>query len=429
MREFENRKDSADTAAPVSFVSQMDRPIPPQPRWRRHAPWVVAGIVLVCGIAWAVTRTQDRNYRVLANQLTLSTVAQRPFDDFIALRGTVAPLVTAYLTTDQGGTVRQVLVEDGAMVKNGEPLIVLSNPALQLQVAAQQLTFEQTRFEYERQLLDIEHEISKLKAKLARDRILLDGNAIAPSTYQEEEDEYEYRLKMRDALIASRKVEQKVRSTELIGGSSEGGSSNRSDIANAGIEALTIRAPMDGQLTALDAHVGESKAHGAVLGQVNSADRFKLTADIDEYYLGRVIVGQAAVIAANARTYPARVAKIYPQVANGAFKTDFRLENDVPPSMRVGQTTELRVELGGTVDAVVVANGPFYQASGGNWVFVVDADGKQAIKRTVKLGRKNPQYVEILDGLKPGEKVIVSSYAAYRNIDRITLEGSDSTRK
>jgi HlyD family secretion protein len=186
---------------------------------------------------------------------------------------------------------------------------------------------------------------------------------------------------------------------------------------------------MNGQLTALDAHVGESKAHGAVLGQVNSADRFKLTADIDEFYLGRVAVGQAAVIAANGRTYPARVAKIYPQVTNGAFKTDFHLDNEVPPSMNVGQTTELRVELGGTTEAIVVANGPFYQATGGNWVFVVDSKGKEAFKHTVKLGRKNPQYIEILDGLTPGERVIISSYDAYRNIDRITLEGSNSPRE
>lgn len=419
-----------DTPAPVVSVSQMDRPIPPRPRWRRYAPWVGAGIVLIGGVVWAVTRKQDRSYRVLANELTFSTAARRPFDDFIALRGTVAPLVTDYLTTDQGGTVRQVLVEDGAMVKSGQPLVVLSNPALQLQVAAQQLTFEQTRFAYERQLLDIEHETNTLQARLARDKILLDGNAIAPSTYQEEEEEYKYHLKMREALIASRRVEQKVRSAQLIGESSADGSRGRSDIANAGIEALTIRAPMDGQLTALDAHVGESKAHGAVLGQVNSADRFKLTAAIDEYYLGRVVVGQAAVIASNGRTYPARVAKIYPQVANGAFKTDFYLDNEVPPSMQVGQSTELRVELGGgTVDAIVVANGPFYQATGGNWVFVVDAEGREASKRAVKLGRKNPQYVEILDGVKPGERVIVSSYSAYGNIDRIKLEGSNSSRE
>ena len=429
MRVLERRLDPADTAAPVSSVSPMDRPISPKPRWRRYAPWVGAGIVLVGGVFWAVTRTQDRSYRAPANQLTFSTVARRPFDDFIALRGTVAPLVTDYLTTDQGGTVRQVLVEDGAMVKSGQPLIVLSNPALQLQVAAQQLTFEQTRFTYERQLLDIEHEISKLQAKLVRDKILLDGNAIAPSTYREEEDEYQYNLKTREALIASRKVEQRVRSAELIGESSPDGPGSRPDIANAGIEALTIRAPMNGQLTALDAQVGESKAHGAVLGQVNSADSFKLTADIDEFYLGRVIVGQAAVIAANGRTYPARVAKIYPQVTNGAFKTDFHLDNEVPPSMNVGQTTELRVELGGTTEAIVVANGPFYQATGGNWVFVVDAKGKEALKHTVKLGRKNPQYIEILDGLTPGERVIVSSYDAYRNIDRITLEGSNSSRE
>ena len=192
-----------------------------------------------------------------------------------------------YLTTDQGGTVKQVLVEDGAMVKRGQKLVILSNPALQLQVAAQQITFEQTRFKYQHDLLDIEHEISQLKSNLARDKILLDGNAIAPSTYEQEQEQYNYYLKLRQATIASRDVEQRVRATQLTGQAAGA----QADVANAGVDALTVRAPMDGQLTALDAEVGQSKAQGAVLGQVNSADRFKLTAQVDEFYLGQMSLG------------------------------------------------------------------------------------------------------------------------------------------
>jgi HlyD family secretion protein len=214
--------------------------------------------------------TGGKVYRAPIDQLTIATVRQGPFEDYIAVRGAVAPFTTAYLTTDQGGTVKQVLVEDGAMVKRGQPLIVLSNPALQLQVAAQQLTFEQTRFKYQQDLLNIEHQISKLRNDLARDKILLDGNAIAPSTYKQEQEEYDYYVKLRAATISSRQVEQKVRATQLTGATD----GQASDITNAGVEALTIRAPMDGQLTALDAEVGQSKAIGAVLGQVNSADRF-----------------------------------------------------------------------------------------------------------------------------------------------------------
>ncbi|TMQ02945.1 MAG: HlyD family efflux transporter periplasmic adaptor subunit, partial [Deltaproteobacteria bacterium] len=285
---------------------------------RVHLPWVV--VLLSAGIvgAWLLSARGGNVYRAPLSQITFGTVKEGPFEDYAAVRGTVAPLITAYLTTDQGGAVKQVLVEDGARVKAGEPLVVLSNPALQLQVAAQQLTFEQTRFKYQQDLLNIEHQISTLRANLARDKILLDGNAIAPSTYLQEQEEYDYYTKLRAATIASRATEQRVRATQLTGDAT-----GKADIANAGVEALTIRAPMDGQLTARDAEVGQSKAQGAVLGQVNSADRFKLSAQIDEYYLGRVIVGQETRFSIDDRDYRAHVSKVYPQVSGGTFKTDF----------------------------------------------------------------------------------------------------------
>jgi HlyD family secretion protein len=184
---------------------------------------------------------------------------------------------------------------------------------------------------------------------------------------------------------------------------------------------------MDGQLTALDAYIGQSKAQGAVLGQVNSADRFKLTADVDEFYLGHVVVGQETLFNAAGQDYRARVAKIYPQVTNGTFKADFHFEGATPGSMHVGQAMDLKIELGGASHAIRVPNGPFYQDTGGNWVFVVDPAGKAATRRNVRLGRKNPQYIEVVDGLRPGEKVIVSGYEAYRKMDRVEFEHSDSS--
>jgi HlyD family secretion protein len=414
--------DTLDSKPPDS---QMDRLIAPKPAWRRYGPYVAGGALALGIAAWALISTPQSTYRVPINQLTFATVTEGPFEDFIAVRGTVAPLITAYLTTNQGGTVEQTLVEDGAMVKNGQPLIILSNPALQLQVAAQQLVFEQTRFAYERNLLEIEHEISKLKANLARDKILLDGNAIAPSTYKEQEEEYNYYLRLRAATIASRDTEQRVRATELIGGNRLGKPGSQQDVANAGVEALTIRAPMDGQLTALDAYVGQSKAQGAVLGQVNSADRFKLKADVDEFYLGQVVVGQQTLFSVDGRDYQAKVAKIYPQVSNGTFKVDLYFESAAPPNMHVGQAIDLKVELGGNPNAIVILNGPFYQSTGGNWAFVVGPTGTEATKRNIRLGRKNPKVIEVLDGLKPGEKVIISGYEAYQKMDRIEFEQSD----
>ncbi|MGA2564849.1 MAG: HlyD family efflux transporter periplasmic adaptor subunit [Steroidobacteraceae bacterium] len=401
----------------------MDRALSRKPRWRTYA-LVAAALALVLGAgSWFLKGSGGSVYRVPVNRLTIATVTEGPFEDFIAVRGAVAPFIIDYLTTDQGGTVKQVLVEDGAMVKSGQPLIILSNPALQLQVAAQQLTFEQSRFKYENDLLDIEHQISRLKNDLARDKILLDGNAIAPSTYKQEQEEYDYYLKLRAATIASRDVEQRVRTTQLTGATPGVGA--QVNVANAGVEALTIRAPMDGQLTALEAEVGESKAQGAVLGQVNSADRFKLTAQVDEFYLGRMALGQTALFSVDGSDYRAKVVKAYPQVINGTFKVDLYFDGAPPSGIHVGQAIDLKVELGGSARAVLLPNGPFYQDSGGGWVFALDSSGRSARRRNVRLGRRNPDFVEVVDGLRPGEKVIVSGYEAFLKMDRVDFAKPD----
>jgi HlyD family secretion protein len=405
----------AHTDAVASYVAGTDRIIAPKPAWRRYAPWAAGAVAIVAAAVWAMLGTGGNVYRVPANRLTIATVSEGPFEDYIAVRGAVAPYTIAYLTTDQGGTVKQILVEDGARVKAGQPLIVLSNPALQLQVAAQQLAFEQTHFKYQQDLLNIEHQISKLKNDLARDKILLDGNAIAPSTYKQEQEEYDYYVKLHAATMASANAEQRVRATQLTGQAAGA----KTDIANAGVEALTIRAPMDGQLTALDAEVGQSKAPGAVLGQVNTADRFKLTAQVDEFYLGRVVVGQETLFSVDGRDYRARVSKVYPQVVNGTFKVDLYFDGAAPTGIHVGQAIDLKVELGGASRAIMVANGPFYQDTGGNWVFALDPAGHYAVRRNVRLGRRNPDHVEVVEGLKPGEKIIVSGYEAFLKMDRV----------
>jgi HlyD family secretion protein len=417
------REASAIASAESSTSSSgQDRLLPHKSHWRRYLPWVVAVLIGSAGGAWLMLGSGGNVYRTPLNQITLGTVAEGPFEDYAAVRSAVEPLITAYLTTEQGGTVKQLLVEDGARVKAGEPLIVLSNPALQLQVAAQQVAFEQTRFKYRQDLLNIDHQISTLRANLARDKILLDGNAIAPSTYRQEQEEYNYNIKLRAATIASRAVEQRVRATQLMGDAT-----GKADIANAGVEALTIRAPMDGQLTALDAEVGQSKTPGAVLGQVNSADRFKLSAHVDEFYLARVTGGQEARFNIDNHNYRAHVSKVYPQVSGGTFKVDLYFNGPVPTGIQVGQAVDLKVELGGAARAVLLPNGPFYQDTGGNWVFVVTPDGRSAVRRNVRLGRRNADYIEVMDGLKPGERAIVSGYEAYQKIDRIDFDmGSGS---
>jgi len=425
----------------VNSTSAMDRPLAALPLWRRYALHGVVGLFLAGIAVLALSVSRASTFRVPADRLTLGTVRRAPFEDFIAVRATAAPFTTHYLTAEQGGSVEKVLVEDGTQVKAGQPLIILANSVLQLQVASREadvanqinalentrLQLEDARFKYEHDLLDIEHQIGTLKSNLARDKILLDGKAIAPSTYQQEEEEYAYEVKLRDATIASRDAQQAVRARELSQLKETLTRLNQSIVtARASLDGLTIRAATDGQLTALSAEVGESKAQGAILGQVDSLDRFKITAQVDEFYLGRVVVGQVALFTLDGHNYEARVAKIFPQVTNGSFRADLHFINPAPQGIHTGQALDIRLQLGETTRVLVVNNGPFYQETGGRWVFAVSADGSRATRRSVRLGRRNPDSVEVVAGLEPGERVIVSSYEAFRKADRVEIEAAHS---
>ncbi len=415
----------------------MDKPLGRPPAWRRYAPYAAAAALAVGAAIWLLHGVSISTYRVPADQLTIGTVTRGKFEDYIAVRAAVAPLTTDYLTTEQGGVVKQVLAEDGATVKAGQPLIVLSNTELSLQAASREagtasqinalestrLQLEQTRFQYQRELLDIQHQLAVLKGNLARDKILFDGNAIAPSLYAQEQEQYRYELQLRQATLASRDAEQQVRATQVQQLHKTLATLNDTiATTKASLDALTIRAPKSGQLTALDAYVGQSKPPGTVLGQVNSLDRFKLTAQVDEFYIGRIALGQIALFAVGGRDFEATVVKIHPQVADGTFKVDLHFKGAAPQGITVGQAIDTKLELGGASTALMLPNGPFYQDTGGQWAFVLTPDGKYATRRTIALGRRNPDHVEVLEGLEPGERVIVSSYQGFEHVERVELE-------
>ena len=415
----------------------MDRPLRKPPWWRRYGPYALAAVLAVGALIWLVHGAGISTYRVPIDQLTIGTVTRGRFDDYIAVRGTVAPLTTDYLTTEEGGIVKQVLVEDGAVVKAGQPLVALSNTPLRLEVASRQadaasqinaiettrLQLEQTRFQYQSQLLDIQHQIGVLKGDLVRDKILFDGHAIAPSLYAQEQLQYRYELKLRDATLASSRSEQQVRATQLAQlRKTLGWLNDNMATARASLDALSIRAPANGKLTALDVYVGQSEAAGAVLGQVDSLDRFKLTAQVDEFYIGRIALGQTALFTLDGHRFEAKIFKIHPQVSEGTFKVDLHFEGEPPQGITVGQAIDMRLELGGAAQALMLPNGPFYQDTGGQWVFVVAPDGQYATRRNIELGRRNPDDVEVLQGLEPGERVIVSSYEGFKDVQRVELE-------
>jgi HlyD family secretion protein len=442
MRQHAPRERASRPADEEIVGHGMDRPLDRPSPWRRHA-LLGAVALLIFGAAWVFVGGSSHAYRIAADRVTLGTVTRAPFEDFIAVRATAAPLTTRYLTAEQGGSVQQVLVEDGAKVRSGQPLIVLTNATLQLQIASREadaasqinalenvkLQLEEVRFKYQRDLMDIEHQIGKLKADLVRDKVLLDGNAIAPTTYKQEEEDYAYQVKLREAMIISGEAEQKVRQTQLAQVGEALARLNESvSTAKASLDALTIRAPVDGQLTALDSEVGQSKAQGAILGQVDSTERFKISAQVDEFYLGRVAVGQMAQFSLEGRAYSANVAKVYPQVSKGTFKVDLDFAGTTPANIRAGQAIDIKLELGGATNALTLPNGPFYQDSGGHWAFVLGPDGHSATRRNIRLGRRNPENIEVIEGLEPGELVITSAYESFQKFERVEIATGTSNK-
>jgi HlyD family secretion protein len=263
-----------------------------------------------------------------------------------------------------------------------------------------------------------------LKRDLDRKRILVPKGAYSQADLDAVSDQYNYYVRRRDVTLASQAAETKLRTSQMAQLQTTVEQLNASlEFAKRNLDSLIIKAPIDGQLTALDAEIGQSKERGARIGQVDSLDAYKIAAEVDEFYVARVSAGEKAVFTIDGHDYAATVHKIYPQIKNGSFLVDFHLAAGARPTgLHVGQAVDLRLQLGGATKAVIIPNGPFYQDTGGNWIFVVNDSGNGATKRTVRLGRRNPQFIEVLDGLKPGEHVVVSGYSSYSQMDRVEFD-------
>lgn len=372
-----------------------------------------------------------------ADRLTISTVKKGQFDDFVPLRARVTPLVSVYLDAIEGGRVEEVLVEDGAMVQKGQPLAILSNAELQLSVLArqtevtqqvnsmrsQELALAQSRLQNERALIEAELTTKKAQRLYDLQKPLAEKGFVAGKTFRDAEDEYRSNAARTQLLRRAQATDEQLQSSQLAQLRASAAALNASlDVARASLDALHLRAPVSGQLAAFSIQVGQSLNRGERLGQIDSYGRNKLVASVDEFYLGRVHVGQAATAEWNGKTYRLKVAKIYPQVRNGAFEVDFHFASEEPAKVQGGQTLQLRLTLGDPAPALLIPAGAFYNETGGSWIFVVAPDGDTAVKRQVRLGRRNANFIEVLDGLDPGERVITSPYTGFADKDRLDLE-------
>lgn len=375
---------------------------------------------------------------VPASRLTISTVTQGRFDDFLPLRARVEPLVTVFLDAVEGGRVEQVLVEDGTVVQQGQMLAVLSNPELQLNVLAcqtevtqqinnmrsQELALNQNRLANERARIEADLATGTARRQYEMQRPLAERGFIAGRTFADSRDTYEANRRRSEVVRTQQATDERLQSSQLAQLRASSASLNQSlELARASLDSLNLRAPVAGQLTSFAIQVGQSLQRGERLGQIDSNGRNKLRAQVDEFYLGRVAVGQVATAEVGGRTFQMRVSKIYPQVRNGAFEIDLQFIGPEPADLQRGQTVQARLTLGAPAQARMIPNGSFYNDTGGAWVFVVAPDGGSAVRRQVRLGRRNNDYIEILDGLDPGERVITSPYTGFVERDRLSLSG------
>ncbi|MDZ4699139.1 MAG: hypothetical protein SH809_05475 [Rhodothermales bacterium] len=398
----------------------------------------VGGALVIALIAYALwSTTGGRKLNVDRERLTISTVSFEPFQERISITGNVLPRTTVYLDAVEGGRIEEIYVQEGAMVEDDEPILRLSNSTLQLSLLnteSQRLEqisqLEQTRFQIEegnltrrQQLTDMDYNVLRLRRDLERNQELFEKHVISEREFQTVKDEYEYWERRRDltqqsfrqdSLRQALQVQRMVIAVDRMDANFQ--------VMQEQLENLTVRAPLAGQLTALNAELGEMKGAGFRFGQVDVLDGFKVRAGIDEYYINRVIRGQRATTQPIAGIeYAMETTRVYPEVREGRFEVDLTFVGETPPDIRRGQTIRLGLEMSDLGEAITVARGGFYQSTGGNWVYVVDPSGDFAVKRPVRLGRQNPLVYEVLEGLEAGEQVVTSSYETFGDVDRLVL--------
>ena len=394
---------------------------------------VIAGLIA----SYLIDLGSGRTLTINQEKLVISKVTEGTFDDFIPVRGRVTPLKTVFLDAVEGGRVEERLIEDGSIVKAGDLIAVLSNTALQLDVTrneamvAEQLNnmrtievqLERNRLQHKSNVLEMSYQITRLGRRVKRQKELESSGVVIQSQLDDASDELDYFIKRRALSLESQASDASMQETQLQFLRASGKQlKNNVDIARKTLDALNLRAPVDGKLSGFDVEVGQSIARGGRLGQIDDPQNFKLRANIDEYYLGRVDIGQLAHFEKNGTSYTLRVAKIFPNVKNGAFDIDLNFTTTAPRDIRRGQTIQSTLTLGDATAAVLIPNGAFYQDTGGNWVFVITPGNTQAVKRPVSLGRRNSRFIEVLEGLEKGEQVITSPYSSFKEMDRLNLD-------
>jgi HlyD family secretion protein len=418
----------------------MDRPIV-RPWWRKKH-WVQAGIAVLVVVLVLVTASllfgsSERSVRMSATNVTIAAVTQGAFHDFVPLRAKVVALNTVYLDALEGGRVERVLAQAGDDVTEGQPLVELTNTELELdvldregrliesitQLQAYETQLEQNRIANQRALAQIDYDIIRLQRSLAR-RKQLAARSLEPAEARDAtQDELDHFTKLQPLQAESNRKQEELRVRQIPQIQSQLEKLHQDlKITHNKLDALVVRAPVTGRLTAMDLKVGENRNRGERFAEITPDTGNKLAASVDEFYLGRVKNGQVAQMDAGDKTWSLKVVRVYPQVKDGTFTVDLAFDGGSPPGLLPGQALQGKLELGTDSTATIVPAGAFLERTGGDWIFVVAKNGGTAQRRSIKVGRRNAEQVEVLEHLRAGERVIVSDYTGLERIDRIDLK-------
>jgi HlyD family secretion protein len=407
--------------------------------WSKKRILTVSGItVLVLLIAASVYFTSGKSkLNVDSERITISEVKNGSFQEFIPVNGVVLPVTTIYLDAVEGGRVEEKLIDDGSIVKKGQPILRLSNTDLELSLVNQQTSVYNllTQMQIARnaaqqntttklnQVTDVDNAFKEAKRVYDLDKYLYEQKAIGLQEFRQAENNYNYQVEKKKLTEQILKQDQSSNAQQVSQAQqSYTGSQTALNVMRKKVGDLIVRAPIDGQLTSLDAEIGQSKNKGERLGQIDVLNGYKVRVDVDEHYISRVFIGLVGETSFAGKDYKLKISKVYTQVNNGRFQVDMQFTGAVPEGIRRGQTMQIRLALSDETQALLLAKGGFYQQTGGNWVFKLSDDGKTAYKADIQLGRQNPDYYEVLNGLKPGDKIVTSSYENYGNMQELVLK-------
>lgn len=415
----------------------MDRPIEKKSFPRRYAGYIAAAVVAVALLAWLIFGSTASTITIDSNEITISDVTRGEFDDYVRLNGQVVPIQVVQISPEEGGIVREKVVEEGTRVRKGDVILRLSNSSLDLQILNAeaelaekqnllrntQITMQQDQLNNrtEQATLDMDCE-RKLRAYKQNSR-LYNEKLISQEEFLKSREDYDL-ARRKQQLIGQRLNQDSLYRHVQMEQMEDNLQNMRKNVllVRERKNKLEVRSNIDGELGLLDVELGQNIQAGQNIGQINDLSDFKIETNIDEHYIDRVRAGLTATITRDGKQYQLRVRKVYPEVRNGSFRTDFVFEGTRPEQMRSGQTYYIELALGKSSQATLIPCGTFFQTTGGNWIFVLDRSNKKAYRRNISIARQNPQYYEVTEGLEPGERVITSGYEAFKDNEVLILK-------